>query len=78
MPKLVLILLDRPQRLTKEQLDKLADIFINVGTLFFGSLVVPQFIPGIDKIGFKLVLIGLVFSIGFWSAAIFSVRRAKP
>ena len=49
MPKLVLILLERPSRLTETQLDKLSDILINTGTLFFGALVVPSFIPGIDR-----------------------------
>lgn len=31
------------------QLDKLADVFVNVGTLFFGSGVIPYLIPTIDK-----------------------------
>jgi len=77
MPKLFLILLERPPFLTEAQLDKLADIFINVGTLFFGSTVVPAVIPGLDKPKIEVLVLGLILSLFFWLLAILSVRRKK-
>jgi len=77
MGKLLLILLDRSPLLTESQLDKLSDVFINVGTLFFGSTVVPYFVPGLDKPELKLLILGLAFSLVPWLLAIFSVKRIE-
>lgn len=77
MSRLVLILLDRPSRLTQAQLDKLADVFVNMGTLFFGAMVVPHIVPGIDKPVFRTLILGLVISLVFWIVAISSVRRIR-
>jgi len=57
------------------QLDKLADIFINVGTLFFGSFVISIFIPSLDKPSLPVVLLGLIFSLTFWILAIRSAKK---
>lgn len=77
MSKLILILLERSTLLTESQLDKLADVFINIGTLFFGSGVIPYLISGLDKPRVLVLILGLGFSIGSWVLAILSVRRIK-
>lgn len=61
--------------LTSIQRDKLADIYINVGTLFFGAGVVPYLVPGIDKPTLLVVLFFSVASITLWWIALFVVKR---
>lgn len=63
MPKLLLILLQRPSIFTASQLDKLADVFINIGTLFFGAAAVSQIVPGLDKLPPDVVFFGLTASL---------------
>jgi len=75
MPKLFLFLLQRPSIFTAPQLDKLADVFINIGTLFFGSAVVPQIIPGLDKPPFDVLFFGLMASLIPWGFALWLARR---
>lgn len=77
MSKLVFILLERPTLLTEPQVDKLADVFINIGTLFFGSGVILYLIPGLDKPRLLVLILGLGFSVGSWVLAILSVRRIR-
>ena len=75
MPGLLLILTERPSIFTVAQLDKLADVFINIGTLFFGSAVVSQIIPGLDKLPFDVVLFGLTASLIPWGLALWLAKR---
>lgn len=77
MSKLVLILLERPFRLTETQLDKLSDILINIGILFFGAMVVPFFISGVDKPRLWMLILGLGLSSILWFLVLFSVRRVN-
>ncbi len=60
----------------EHQYDKIADILINLGTLFFGAIVVP-FLFGIDKIASEQVLFGIILSISFWLVAITVVSQKK-
>jgi len=59
------------------QLDKLADVFVNVGTLFFGSGVVPYLIPTIDKPPATVFIFGLTSSLISWGFALLSVKGRK-
>ncbi len=62
----------------KSQLDKLADICIGLGHLIFGSLVLPFFIPSLDKPAFGVLLLGLITAVGLWVIAVKLVGRKKP
>ena len=75
MPRLLLILLQRPSIFTASQLDKLADVFINIGTLFFGSVVVPQVVPGLDKLPPDVVFFGLMAGLIPWGLALWLAKR---
>lgn len=56
------------------QVDKLADICINIGTLFFAATVLPFFI-GIDKPPKLLLLSGIMVSVSLWAIAITIVKQ---
>lgn len=75
MPKLLLILTERPSIFTASQLDKLADVFINIGALFFGSVVVSQIIPGLDKFPPDVLTFGLMASLIPWGLALWLAKR---
>lgn len=60
---------------TDHQLDKLGDVFINIGTLFFGAAIVPVLIPSLDKPLLWSVILGLGLSFGCWLLALIVVRR---
>ena len=61
--------------LTKTQFDKLSDLSLGLGQLFFGSLVVPYLIPSLDKPPLIVLLLGLLLAIGLWVFAIWIVKR---
>ena len=77
MPKLLLILLKRPSIFTSSQLDKLADVFVNIGTLFFGAGVVPYLIPGLDKPSLSMLVSGLGLSVISWFFALLFAGRIR-
>lgn len=77
MTKLFFLILDRSPVLTFDQLDKLSDICINAGTLFFGTLVVPYFVPGIDRPPTSVINLGIVFGLGLWIIAVIIVRKKE-
>lgn len=60
--------------LTSTQLDKLADIFIALGQLSFGSMILPFILPGLDQSKLPVVLFGIVTLITSWSASIIIAR----
>ncbi|MBI4066774.1 hypothetical protein HY407_00165 [Candidatus Gottesmanbacteria bacterium] len=60
---------------SKSQLDKLSDLSLGLGQLFFGSLVVPYIIPSLDKPPLIVLLFGLVLTIVLWILAIWMVRK---
>lgn len=75
MTKLLLLILDRRPLLTLSQLDKLSDVCINAGTLLFGTLVLPYFIPSVDKPSQRMLGLGVAFGLALWSIAVIIVRR---
>lgn len=68
----------KTNRFTKPQLDKLADVCIGLGHLIFGSLVLPFFIPSLDKPAVSVLLLGLLTAVGLWVIAVKLVERKKP
>lgn len=65
--------------LTNSQLDKLSDLSLGLGQLFFASTVIPYVIPiaAIDRPPQTVLLFGLGFAIVFWIFAIWIVRKVK-
>lgn len=61
--------------LSKNQLDKLSDLSLGLGQLFFGSLVVPYIVPSLDRPSFSVLLFGLSLAVGLWIFAIRIVRK---
>ena len=62
-------------RLQKAQLDKLSDLCLGLGQLFFGSTVLPYIIPALDKPSLVVLIFGVVSAIGLWILALWIVRR---
>ena len=56
-------------KLTPKQLETVAKIFINIGTLSFGGLVIGKFISP-DRIPWDVFISGLIFSIVLFIFAI--------
>ena len=52
-------------RLTPKQLENIGKIFINMGTLSFGAIVIGKFVSTIE-IPWHLFLSGLIFSIAMF------------
>jgi len=76
MPKLLLFLLEKPKRpqFSTGQLDKLADIFVGLGILVIGSVVLPTIFPGLDKQGVGSVILGVGTALSFWIIAIYLMK----
>jgi len=62
-------------KLAKLQKEKLADLSIGLGHIFFGSTVLPYFFPAIDRPDMIVLLFGLGFTIVLWILAIWIVGR---
>lgn len=77
MKKILLQILDRQPLLTSSQLDKLSDVCINAGTLFFGTLVVPYFVPDIDKPPSGVIGLGIFLGLALWIISVIIVRERK-
>lgn len=60
--------------LTKPQFDKLSDLSLGLGQIFFGSTVVPYVVPTIDKPPIIVLLFGVGFAVSFWIFAIWVVK----
>lgn len=60
--------------LARAQLDKLSDLSLGLGQLFFGSTVVPYIVPTFDKPSLSVLLFGILGAIGFWIFAIWIVK----
>jgi len=63
--------------LTDEQLKTLANIGIAAGQISAGSMVVPLVFPTIDTAKYGMILLGSLFTLGFWGASVILVRRIK-
>lgn len=61
-------------KLVTAQKDKLADISIGLGHIFFGSTVVPYFLPAIDRPLAIVLLFGLGFTISLWTFSLWIVK----
>ncbi|MEK7517039.1 MAG: hypothetical protein AAB583_00685 [Patescibacteria group bacterium] len=59
------------------QLDKLADLSIGLGHLFFGSTVIPFLFPVIDRPPFTVLALGLGFAFEFWTFAIWILEGGR-
>lgn len=57
--------------LSHDQLDKLSDLALGLGQIFFGSLVVPYLIPSLDKPPISILVLGLLTVLALW---IFSIK----
>lgn len=64
-------------KFSNHQLDKLADLSLGLGQLFFGSTVVPFLVPIIDRPPFSVLILGLGFAVGFWIFAIWVVKGGR-
>lgn len=62
------------KKLTKEQLDKLSDLSLGLGQLFFASTVIPYIVPAIDKPSTTILVFGIVGATAFWIFAIWIVK----
>lgn len=63
--------------LAKSQLDKLSDLSLGLGQLFFASTVIPYVIPSIDKPPIIVLVFGIGCAIGFWVFAVWIVKGNK-
>jgi len=79
MSKLFLFLIERPRRprFSTGQLDKLADIFANLGIVLVSSVILPALIPGIDRQGPSFITWGVAGALSFWTIAIFLVKEVQ-
>ena len=77
MPKLVLVLLERPTRLTESQVKVLIDIGVATGQLSTASMVLPFIVPGLDKTKLPVVVLGLAFMTIFWLGAVLLAKRIE-
>lgn len=75
MTKLQFLILSRQSLLNGSQLDKLSDIFINVGNLTFGTIVLPYFLPGIDKPDIRVIGFGVIIGLYFWVVAVIIAKK---
>jgi len=72
MSNLLLFLIERPKRprLSTGQLDKLADIFVDLGIVVVGSVILPVLFPGVDRQSLPFVLWGIVGALSFWTISV--------
>lgn len=58
-------------KFNERQLDRLSEVFSNIGLIFFASMVVPIFT---DQSNILLMMIGFVTSLSFWIGSIYLIR----
>jgi len=65
--------------LTNTQLDKLSDLSLGLGQLFFASTVIPYVIPisTIDRPSAAVLVFGIVLSLILWIFGVWIVRGVK-
>jgi len=61
-------------KLLEARLNRLSDIFMDIGQVCLGSVVIPFIINKFSIIG---IITGLIFSFVFWTASILLVRVEK-
>ncbi|MBI3558899.1 hypothetical protein HY085_00725 [Candidatus Gottesmanbacteria bacterium] len=62
-------------KLVKLQREKLADLFIGIGHLVFGSTVLPYLVPVVDRPSEVVLVLGLGFAVALWLFAIWTVGK---
>ena len=70
-----IIFIDKPPLLTDAQLNRLSEICIVIGEVFFASAVITPLVAGIDDSKFPVVLSGVVLSVFSWIVSILLVRK---
>lgn len=61
-------------KLRRSQFDKLSDLALGLGQLFFGSLVVPFVIPSLDRPPIVVLIFGLIVTLILWYIGIKIVK----
>lgn len=64
-------------RLTKSRARALALLYINLATVFFGTILIPVFTGGLDVFELPVVLFGLLFFLFSVALALFFADRGK-
>lgn len=77
MRRFGVLFLAKEPALTSAQLDKLSDIFITIGQLAMGFMVLPFIIPGLDRDRTLVIIFGLVSAIGCWVISVLIVRKLE-
>jgi len=63
-------------KLTSIQLQKLSDIFILIGGIVFGSMVIP-FLIKVDQLNPQMLILGLLLSVMCWVVSLWFVKGLK-
>jgi len=61
-------------KLAEARLNRLSDIFMDIGQVCLGSVVIPFIISRFSIIG---IITGLIFSFAFWTGSILLVKVKK-
>ena len=77
MPKLLLIILERPPLLAEPQLRVLADIGVAAGQLSAGAMVLPFVISGLDETKLPVIVLGIIFTVVCWTGSVLLVRKIE-
>ncbi len=64
----------RVPKLNKGQLDRVSEIYMGIGHITLASVVIPTLI---DKLDFRLLILGLVTSTMFWLASIIALKSIR-
>lgn len=72
MSEYLLLLVPKEPVLTGSQIKVLADIFVGLGNIGVGSVIVPALF---DKLSVFFVVSGLLVALCSWAAAIFISKR---
>ncbi|MBX4205745.1 hypothetical protein KW795_00955 [Candidatus Microgenomates bacterium] len=67
MRKFLFVLIPQEPRLNLRQLKTIVDIFVGVGMIGFGSVVIPAIV---DKFSAQFVVFGMVIALSSWYIAI--------
>ncbi|OGK10442.1 hypothetical protein A2767_01130 [Candidatus Roizmanbacteria bacterium RIFCSPHIGHO2_01_FULL_35_10] len=62
--------------LTNRQVQGIAEIFSNLGLLFFGSIIVPIF-SDVEKLNLVLTVVGFLLTLFCWFVSIKLFRKVK-
>ncbi|OGM29851.1 hypothetical protein A2630_04190 [Candidatus Woesebacteria bacterium RIFCSPHIGHO2_01_FULL_44_10] len=74
MGNLLLVLAPKRARFSREILDKLCDIFIGLGHLAVGSIILPF---AFDRGDVRFVLLGAIAALVSWSVSIWLISKVK-